>query len=596
MSHSLRILARAAAVTLLSTACAHCSAKGTTHSPGDRVELTNSDPALEIDEPFPTEDELEQIVARRTPETPELLGNPVAPIDEWTLGAPGAEVADEEVYTGDDPSARALAMVLAEAGEGRKVARGMQCVAEQLGHFSLAHGDEPASDLRRFIVARCGTTVVSPATVTRRLPLKQLPGRALRSREDRSFLDHIVEGVPPGASVGLWIGRGEDEGVVSIAFGVPEVELEPVALTRVGSHVELRGRVRFDFDIITGYATRGDLEALPCWPIADEPAVAPQFALRCPVSPNDEMTVVQLSATPRERQLGHAVLWLAVSPHDAAPSHYQAPRLELPIGADEHDELALATAVNALRRTAGVPPIRASNAQSEVIADLLPHFLAAARGPGQEHLADQIALGMLAGRRVEAHISWGSFFMTAGPSHWSLERHLAAELMSPHSRARLFDPEAGIVAYASLSDPSHAMRRAVVATYDELTDRDYTAQIDALFDTIDSQRATRDLPPILRIQGPQDGKTLAAATARIQAGEQSPSEALEGLLEHFVQTTNRSFQGWVLLPYSLGGWSPQLEGDLVTAKKVAAAVAMGYFQPKGAAWSRHVVLVVFTEL
>lgn len=586
---------RAAVVPLLLAACAHVPAKDTSaRARNARSTTPESARGLEIDDPFPTQDALDEITARPAPPTADLLGDPVAPVDAWTFTTPGATSADETIYAGEDESARALATVLGETGQGRRVVASMQCVAEQMGQFVLTHGDEPAGDVADFITGRCGSTVVSPAVMSQRMPIEEMPRRPLHAAKDRQFLDSIVEVLPAGASVGLWVGRGEDEGVMMVAWGVPEVELEPVPLTSVGRHVDLRGRLSWDYDNLTGYATRGELGALPCRPIPREPVTSPDIALRCPVSADDEMTVVELSATPRDRLLGSRVLRVIVSPDEAGPVSYQAPTLSLPVGADDHDAVALATAVSSLRRKAGMPPVRASAGQSEVIADLLPHFLATTRDQGE--LADQIAMGMMAGRRVDGEIRWGAFFTTGAPSNWSIERHLAAELLSPQSRARLFDPEATTVAYGSLSDPSHAMRRAVVATYSELRDRDYTEEIVAFFDSIDRQRVARGLEPVIRVQGPSDSKTLAEAALRVREGVQSPDDALDDLLEHFVRTNDRGFRGMLLMPYSLDGWDPEIEGPLVTAPRVAAAVTISHFRPEGAAWGRQLVFVVFTEL
>lgn len=75
-----------------------------------------------------------------------------------------------------------------------------------------------------------------------------------------------------------------------------------------------------------------------------------------------------------------------------------------------------------------------------------------------------------------------------------------------------------------------------------------------------------------------------------------PTPASEQLLEHYVEQTHRSFQGLMLHPYELEGWVPELDGDLVTAPHVAAAVTMSHWSPPGSAWGRQLVLVVFTVL
>ncbi|MCX4241390.1 hypothetical protein [Paraliomyxa miuraensis] len=555
------------------------------------------EPVSSIPDPFPTQAELDQISARPHPEAARLLGQSVAPIDAWDLQRPVAQRTEVVTYRGDDPNARALAAVLAEGKDGRRVTQGMQCVAEEMSRFVLAHGDEPAADLRGFIVARCGTPVSFPAVAIQRLPVEELPGRPLHPVKDRQFLDALAKDVPAEASAGFFIGRGEDEAVLGLAFGVPDVELEPVPLVLDGRHeVDVRGRMRWDFDNLSGHASRGELGALPCRPITHEPIAAPRFALRCPVAIDDAFTVIELNASPKGRLLGRGVLRLLVSSRGPVPTHYQSPRLSLPIGPQEHDDLALATAVSALRRKAGMEPVIASAGQSEVLAQLLPHFLVAIADPSQGELADQIALGMMAGRKVGTAIRWGSFSTSTSPSNWPLERDLAAELFSPYSRSRLFDPEANTVAYTEISDPAQPMRVSVIASYSELRDRDYTPQIVALFETIDRQRAAAGLDPLVRVMAPGDVRTMAAVAARVRDGELMPEDAVGQLLRHFAEQTHRSFEGMVLLPHSLEGWNPALEGPIVTDPQVAAAITISHFRPPGAAWGRNLVIVVFTVL
>jgi hypothetical protein len=140
------------------------------------------------------------------------------------------------------------------------------------------------------------------------------------------------------------------------------------------------------------------------------------------------------------------------------------------------------------------------------------------------------------------------------------------------------------------------MRRSLLASYELYVDRDYAPEIAAFFDLVDRQRVARGLSPVVRVEAESDRKVLDATARRVRDGELDPGDALDGLLEHFVEVTRRPFQGIYFLPYELEGWTPELEGDLVTAPRVAAAVTVSHFSPPGSAWGRQLVLVVFTVL
>jgi hypothetical protein len=82
----------------------------------------------------------------------------------------------------------------------------------------------------------------------------------------------------------------------------------------------------------------------------------------------------------------------------------------------------------------------------------------------------------------------------------------------------------------------------------------------------------------------------------LRDGKLDPDTALYEILSHYVDQNQRSFQGMLLQPYELEGWTPTLEGELVTAPNVAAAVVVSHWSPPGSAWGRQLVLVVFTVL
>lgn len=551
-------------------------------------------PVTTVDDPFPDEATLAEIAARPQPAPEQLFARRVAAADAWTLHGPGATETSDRAYAGPDRNAKVLATVAADYGEGRQVTAGMQCYAEEYGRFVLAHGDPPAQDIAAFMAMRCGTTVLTPAATAEPT---LFPPDGLALPRDADGLGKLLAMVPRGAHMGVWLGREGKRTMQAFAFGVPEVELEPVPVASgADGFVTLRGRITSEFDGLVGYTTQGELRFGTCRPLPGSPAAPPAFALRCPVSPQDEHAVVELLVVPRGRVLGRAVARVLVSPRGAAPTAYRTPSLALPIAEGDRDATAMVTALNTLRRRAGLRPASVAAGQTEVVQGLLPHLVAAMGDPSQAALADQIGMGISAGRRVEGTVRSGRFTLRSTHHDWPLARELGALLSSPITRAHLFDPDMATAAWATLTDPSKGQRLSVLASYRLFVDRDYTPEIGAFFDLVDLQRAVRGLEPVVRVDGPNDRALLQATAARVRDGQLDPLAAMDELLQHYAAQNHRTFQGTVLLPYDLEGWAPELQGDLVTARRVAAAVAVGHWDPPGSAWGRQLVLVVFTVL
>ena len=134
------------------------------------------------------------------------------------------------------------------------------------------------------------------------------------------------------------------------------------------------------------------------------------------------------------------------------------------------------------------------------------------------------------------------------------------------------------------------------ATYDLFQPREFTAEEKAFFDELDRQRASVKLPPVIRVQGPNDRKVLNASAERIRKDESTPHDELQFLVDHFAQATQRDFRGMIFAPMRIEGWRPEFPKDLFEHEHLAAAAKISYFQPPGSAWGQHIVLLVFTKL
>lgn len=574
----------AAAVSLCN--CATSSGDRATRRPGGKKS------SFVVKQDFPTREELESIARREPPPSREMFPVVTAPASSWSMAGTVPQTYGRAISPGT-----ALGEALASALDGHRRVRvdeGMMCYAEQYGRFTLEHGAEPSTDIRSFMTARCGLAVPRIAVAAFEQPagkwdLKIVPDR------DGEMLQEALSKAPKGSWVGAWTGQNADTAKLVLAFATPMAQVEPFEMNSGDSgFVELRGELAFEPEWVLAHSTRGRLGHATCQPLTDAQVPSQGFALRCPVDPSDPMAIIELTAGRRGELLGTTLLRAFVSPDGSMPIQYQAPSLSLPIDAQAFDRASMVAGINAVRRQASLEPLGLSNPQSDLADHMLPHLLAA-RFQGSEEV-HPITLGLMAGWDVEDTIRNASIRVTQDHRERDLSRTIAASLFSPGYRATVLDPEAKIIALGAVEDPQSAARGSVVLTYQVFEPRDFGPDEVAFFDELDRQRAALSLPPVLRVQGPNDRAVLDAAAERIRDQGSDPAEELGVLVRHFRDQTRRGFAGFVHSPMLLEGWKPQFPRELLLAEEVAIAVKISYFKPEGAAWGQHVVLVVYTEL
>ncbi len=538
-----------------------------------------------FDDPFPSAEDLAKYIDEPGPKIGDI--SRVASAETWTLHGSGADRLEIRPYDGDDAVGRAVALQLTPNPRGLSSTVGLQCLAEQLGRFVLEHGRRPALDVRGFMEARCGVASEGLVDFIRTGPASELPKASLTGEALPQHIDTELETAPDDARVGLWFGRKGRRSTHVLMMARPGIEFrEPVMLSgRTEGYVDIRGRVGFPLGHLQGLATRGATGVVRCQPSPDVIVRPPQLAVRCPLD-GDAPTVITLRAHLPGEVLGFTLLETMASRGDL-PQTYSP---SLPTGEAE----SLVKAIATVRESAGLPAARVSGPQSEVVAKALPHMLKSRTqrsGPGRT-----LAMGLLAGHALGTGLHRANMMEASTSSQWSASRELAALLWSPHGRARLLDPSIDTLAVASESDEAAGVRYSVVVTYqtEEADTRD--AMLASVFDAIDSERAIAGLTPVLRAGGPNDRAALDATVQQLEQGQLEVNEAMTKLLGHFVQQTGRGFKAMLLEDYGFDGWQPRVVGALVTEAKVAAAAAVASVRPRGAAWSRRLVLIVYAVM
>lgn len=271
---------------------------------------------------------------------------------------------------------------------------------------------------------------------------------------------------------------------------------------------------------------------------------------------------------------------------------YQAATLSLPVSSGDHEPTSYLAAINHLRREEGLQPLQLERVQSDVVEGLLPHYLAA-QGEGNRKQAEEIALGVMAGYQVRGTIRDAGLLSFVGHDSWSIERSLCAALLSPAYRATVLDPDDRALALGSIADASLGARAFMLVSYQFFVERSYELEQAALLEEIDRQRAARGLGPVIPLVGPQTDALLRESADRVQRGEIEPIDELGELLQVFVDSSGRSFQGQVIGTLVLDGWRPELPRDLLRAEEAYVAIVITHRQVPGSAWGEHVVMMLF---
>ncbi len=553
--------------------------------------------SFRVEQPFPSEAELEQISQRPAPTREQLFTEAPVPVDAWTLRGPLPESTALRPYAGEDPFARATAE-LVKGDDDRRVTEGMSCLAREYGRFVLAHQGRPSQELQHFMAARCGALSVTFGVRSWQLktPDEVDEHEAPPLEVGRELLEEALSTAPPRATLGAWAGSAGGRSIVIVTAGAPQATITALPVATGGDgFVELRGRLERPHGWLQGYSTRGEFAYSRCEPI-DNMALAPdEFGLRCPVDARDDIAILELVAAEPGRVLGGTVLRVLVSPSGADANHY-ALRSPGAGQAGSRDADSLLAAINGLRGSLGLATLRGDTAQSALVDNLFPHFLAARNKFDGGRLIDQIATGMMAGWKVEGLIRGSQILTLRSHASRSMERALAESLFSPSNRAVLLNPDARSTALATLVDDEAESSAAMVVTYEYFEQRDYAREQSAFLDALDRARRNRGLPPVTRVNGPVAERVLGAGMTRVQRGESAPDEELSDVLREFVNRSQRGFQGAIYSTLVLDGWQPRFSEDLLSARDIEVAVKIGHYRPSQGAWGHHVVFVVFTVL
>lgn len=537
---------------------------------------------------FPSAALLEEIA--RSPPPPAEAVEPPRIVASWQLSGPFPNQFADYLAPAASPTATLLGqMAAARASES------MTCAARELGAFHLKHGDaRPEPLLLQFILGRCGSTESTVASWWLSWDEVRVDDATLL-QDARASLAKAVADID-GERLGLALVREGTKAVLVLAAGTPQARVE-------GSQLATDGKLRIEGTLASRKSGRALIYAdalvtVGAWAVAhcerDATVVLPRFAFTCPVDPPSDApappTSIAVMVLEEGRLLTQVAATLLALPEPDSARRFA--RFE----AEDSDSLpaldalpaALLARVNALRTSQGLPPLSAAAGQEREAARLAPRYFAAwKQQPGgaevRDELADVIALGLLAGWRVEETIGDGDFASVVVYGE-RLSDLIAGLLGAPIARAALMDPAAEIAALGAA--PTAGGLGVVVSTYQRLRPPPTDAATRA-FESLRAARAARRVSDLMIL--PLKGVELEAAQ-RVQQAKELPWDALGHALRAAVDKRGNELQGWLLEAQSLD--TVVWPDALLTAQPTSVAIGVASYKHPHAAWGNLAVLVI----
>jgi hypothetical protein len=536
---------------------------------------------------FPTRDVIARIAAAPVPAR--LSDEKSRDVPGWELTGPLPDAVDRSPPRDDSPWGKLLADAAAKRADDVVLTESMHCVAREQAAFYLANDARPAEMLERFIAARCGAPTSMGGSALQIISGDpRTPDEAFFTQFGERIRGMLDKTLPPGRlEAGLAYVRKGGRAVVAIAVTQQTVRLDRTPLVPgPDGKVVIRGEALLPAVGLRALVNRGRYGYAECAVSTTEKL--PRFAITCDTARDDEVAWLSVSALPPGRVLGTALLEMLVWPSGTASKTYpKLARAAAVAQGTSPDEVL--QEINRVRAEAKLPPLRVAEAESRTASRLAPHYFSALEGGGADGVADQVALGMLAGWDVEGLVRNGHFVSTWLPDATSWAEVVRAALSRPIGRETLLDPTAERIAIGPMT--TERAHGAIFGTYALFDTYRHDDDLRLLATRITALRAERGAAPP-RLVGDLNQAALRAARL-VQAGERAPTDALKELMAQASEKLGRSVRGWVAETTSLE--RGKLPDELATAKSLTLGIGVAHLRHPGQAWGRFVVLIVMID-
>ncbi len=513
---------------------------------------------------------------------PEAKARKVVSVAEWELQGPLPERVEHAPLA--DTSAPFTQAVLQGAAGRFPLTEDLTCIARERARFALAHdGAAPGVLLREFIDARCGcpTRLIQTWELFGDVP-DDVSEAELAKRWGPDVVSQL-HAVPDGAPAGVAVVREAGRARLTLAFAIDQSRIEPLSIYPEGGVVRVRGTLQRPAEEVWGRINQGADTSAPC--VKNPEVRLPNFELACPVQGGNPHDWLAVWAREPGRFLGYAVFSTMVWQQGAATSRFVRPAVG---AARDGSPQAFLEALNDQRVKLGREPVVLSSPQSEQARGLVPPYVAAQLN-GDHARLDRIAMGLIAGWRVEGAITEGQFTSNEVPSEAASEL-LALMLELPGGRHQLLARETRVIALGQVDHGG--LVDTLVCTYSLLDEPEPTvARQQQLIDRLNAERARRGLPAAQWVRLPT--KTADEVAAEVRAKGLEPHDGLERLMTDAVQVIKKPVRGWQFFASSLD--EVTWPDELIARPTLQVTLTIAPYKRKDTPWTQYVFLVVLFE-
>ncbi len=524
---------------------------------------------------FPSQSALASYTQKKLDDIPQ---EKVQLVDEWQVLYPTGEQLGHMPAAASTPWTRALQHSQAVRDGSVVLTEGMQCVASELGRFYEQHQAIPDPALSGFVLGRCGC---SATAVNSNILLAHVAEDAVQQQiadDLRPRLASEFAAISPkkGMVGGVNFRRTADgQGVITLVTAESKATLNPNSAVPRDGVIILSGQVSQDPEDILALINDGDAKVKDCSRL---PAQLPRFTFRCPVSSTP--TWADIIVTGHKRLLSEVVASAYIHGNSDQSRHFVRKRSPSEIATAEQ----LIEEFNAVRRSAGIKPLKHVSSQSQVNKSVTPALIVAGIEEDAE-ATDTISLGLLAGWQVPGMKRMGAIYFNGVPGNRTRDwLHLA--LMRPLGRSVLLDPDASSVALGLSSNDQ--LVGGVATVYYEYDKGDDDAQRTAVFEALTQRRIEAGLAAPQLVAS----EDLDLAVQHLNEGTPPMGALSAAALE----------MQWKLDPATPPMYFETLDAALIEfplellrpgAPRVAISVT--HHQPEGAAWGQYVVFLAVLQ-
>lgn len=538
---------------------------------------------------FPKPEKLDEIAAAPPP-TPQPGGWRLSDAVTWTMYGPGRDRVDAAQWSGNSPWDAILADAVG-ASAGRVTAtEAMHCVADEVARFALANDGEPVEDLLDFFSARCGADT---AIVDTEVSTVEVSDDAPESGILASWKTSLTSALStltrePQRELGLSFARGKGKAVLAIVAGEQDARVEPISVRPdADGSVHLRGESLFATSQIEALVNQGRYETEPC--DADPDVAPPSFSFTCHPLSSDASAWIEVDAVPLGHVLSRRVLSVLVFPGGAPSGAYTRPTVEGAVPDSAGDVESFLAALNAVRDQANLGRVHEAKEESAIATRLAPWYFAWMR-ESDVRPAETIALGLMAGWKIEDPLRYGKFTSTYTSHDAGTRRVLASSLSRPGGRSVLLDPDVSLVAIGRAALGERASG-TLVTMFSVLNAESGETRTRKVMLALAKARKKKNLPPPrLLTTFPTE---LAQAITDVEARHKKPRKSLDALMHRIVTATRRPVRGYVMEAESLD--DVRFHPELLQSPGADLAVAVAWVREKGEPWGHYVVMIVQIE-